>query len=321
MNISDYAKGNQQFKLRVGSQMYGTSTPESDEDFTGMFIAPIDYYYGLNRVEQVECGKVDKNKSGKNTKDAIDYTIYEFYKFCKLCKDNNPNMLEVLFVNKENIIECSPIGQKILDNRHIFLHKGVYQKLSGFAFSQKKKMLIKRDNYVDLTDGLEFFKENLSHNPNYGKRLVDSLKDESLLPDCIKLKNDHVSIGDLNFQYTKQVEKVMSSVEARIKKAGHRKESFLKHGFDPKFGSHFIRLLMQGVEIFKTGNLVFPLQYANTIRDIKSGKWIKEDIIKYGEELEKELESLYESSTKLPYTYNIDELNNFMIDILKEYHK
>jgi hypothetical protein len=47
--------------------------------------------------------------------------------------------------------------------------------------------------------------------------------------------------------------------------------------------------------------------------------YLNDNIYKYV--VEKELESLYESSTKLPYTYNIDELNNFMIDILKEYHK
>ena len=77
------------FECVTGSRLYGTSTPESDTDIRGVFIPPEEYYLGfLNKVEQVE----DK---------VSDVTHWELSKYLKLALDNNPNILELLFVPKE----------------------------------------------------------------------------------------------------------------------------------------------------------------------------------------------------------------------------
>ena len=90
--------------IRTGSHLYGVATEDSDLDLSGIFTAKEDYYIGLLNVEQIQSNIVSKNDIGRNTKDAIDCTVYDFRKYIKLLIQNNPNILEQLFVNNDNII-------------------------------------------------------------------------------------------------------------------------------------------------------------------------------------------------------------------------
>ncbi len=39
---------NKILEIKTGSFLYGTNTENSDEDFCGVFIPPINYYFGLD---------------------------------------------------------------------------------------------------------------------------------------------------------------------------------------------------------------------------------------------------------------------------------
>ena len=54
--------------------------------------------------------------------------------------DNNPNMLDLLFVPTECVTHSTKIGDMVRDKRKLFLHKGCWHKFKGYAFSQMKKM-------------------------------------------------------------------------------------------------------------------------------------------------------------------------------------
>jgi hypothetical protein len=54
--------------------------------------------------------------------------------------ENNPNMLESLFVSQNSILHCSTIAQMVREKRHIFLHKGCWHKFKSYAFSQMHKI-------------------------------------------------------------------------------------------------------------------------------------------------------------------------------------
>ena len=55
--------------------------------------------------------------------------------------DNNPNMIDSLFVSENCIRHITYVGKMVRENRHKFLHKGCYHKFSGYAYSQKNKMM------------------------------------------------------------------------------------------------------------------------------------------------------------------------------------
>jgi len=128
-------------KMRSGSHLYGTNTKNSDEDYTGVFLPDEDYVFGFLKVDEVDLGKKDKDESGKNTKDAIDFKAYEVRKFIKLAMDNNPNILELLFVNQENLVYLNNYGEFLLNTKEIFPHKGLYNRFIGYATSQKRKLI------------------------------------------------------------------------------------------------------------------------------------------------------------------------------------
>ena len=98
------AEENLILEIKSGSNLYGTTTPISDLDYVGIFMPDLEHVYGLNKIEEVDLDLKDKDEHGKNTSDAIDKKRYEFRRFCKLALDNNPNILEILFVNQPNII-------------------------------------------------------------------------------------------------------------------------------------------------------------------------------------------------------------------------
>jgi len=54
--------------------------------------------------------------------------------------DNNPNMIDSLFVPRECITHTTKVGEMVREKRHIFLHKGSWHKYKGYAYSQLNKM-------------------------------------------------------------------------------------------------------------------------------------------------------------------------------------
>lgn len=113
-----------------GSHAYGTNTPTSDVDVKGFAIPPSEYYLGFSKnFEQAEL-------KGKDP----DGVIYELRKFFKLARDCNPNIIEVLHTDPEDWISVHPVGQKILDNKDIFLSKKAYYTFFGYARAQLKRI-------------------------------------------------------------------------------------------------------------------------------------------------------------------------------------
>ena len=84
----------------------------------------------------------------------------------------------------------------------------------------------------------------------------------------MKFNQDYCVIGDLNLQKGIFIKKAVSMIEERLSKVGNRKTLITQHGFDTKFASNLIRLLLEGKELVSTGEIVFPLTYKQTILDI-----------------------------------------------------
>ncbi len=308
----------------VGSKLYGTNTPMSDEDFSGIFIAPKPYYLGLSHVEEVDCSFVSKLANGKNASDAIDFKLYELRKFMKLAMDNNPNILEHLFVPDDQVLFASSAGKRLLDNAHLFPWKGLKQKFLGYAFSQKHKMLIKVDNYTGLTEFNDWLKEHtlnpredtMCHGAYFTNQLLAELRDKKV--PGIKFHEHHATVGDINISLTDKLSKVGNKVRERLSKVGNREELYTKYGYDTKFGMHLVRLMLEGKELLQTGKLVYPLKERDLLLAMRNGEWAREDIISYSEQLESEIESIVEKSD-LPSKPRYQEIETLLIDMVQNH--
>ncbi len=312
--LREQAEANKILEVRIGSHLYGTNTPKSDEDFAGVFLPPIEYVFGLKSVKEVDLSVSDKNQEGKNTKDAVDRKLYEYRKFISLALQNNPNILEILYVNEPNIIYCNHYGRHLLSIKKLFLCSGLQKKFLGYAKAQKHKMIIRRDHYEDLKNGYEFLQ--LCPDKMTMSQIIDNQK--ILRPFHLKEKGFHVHCGDICFEPGVYVKKAKKMLKERLDKATSRIELVLKYGYDTKFGSHLIRLLKEGIEVLTTEHLEFPLSYRQELLDIRNGAFEIKELIQYSEELERQYEEAIKK-THLPQVPNFKEIEAHTILAMREW--
>jgi len=310
MNLSNIALTNRIIEIRSGSHLYGTNTETSDEDFVGIFMPSEELLFGLQNVEECSLNIISKDDAGKNTKDAVDRKLYEYKQFCKLAMKNNPNILELLFVDKKNIVFTNDFGKSLLDMKYKFPYLGLFESFIGYAHAQKHKMILK----ADKLDDLEIAYDILSNEDD--KIVMAQVLEKVGKPFFKKGNNLHIHIGDLCFEPGVYVKKARQLIKKRLDKFSNRKELIKDFGFDCKFGSHLIRLLREGIELLQTGNIQFPLTYANEILSIRKGKWSLEEVISYADELEKICEEEKKNS-KLPKKPNVKEIESFVIEQIK----
>jgi len=122
------------FSFIAGSHLYGTNIEGiSDIDIRGVFIPTKEYFLGFNKkIEQIEC-KVE------------DTTHFDIRKFLNLALDNNPNILEFLFVPENKITVSSKEWEDIMNNRNYFLSSRARWTFSGYAVSQLHR--VKKHRY------------------------------------------------------------------------------------------------------------------------------------------------------------------------------
>jgi predicted nucleotidyltransferase len=70
----------------------------------------------------------------------LDFSIYNIVDFMQLAMENNPNVLDVLFLPRRCILHSTKIAEHVREHRKEFLHKGAMGKLRGYAFSQISKI-------------------------------------------------------------------------------------------------------------------------------------------------------------------------------------
>lgn len=124
------------FETVIGSQAYGTSTPDSDVDVAGIMIPTVSYFYGLNKFEQFQGYDTDK-------------TIYNIQKAVRLIADNNPNMIDLISAPERCIIKNTRFWQKIMDNKELFISKKCRYTYMGYAISQLNRIKTHRKYLID----------------------------------------------------------------------------------------------------------------------------------------------------------------------------
>ena len=112
----------------AGSILYGTNTPKSDKDVRGVFIPSEPYFLGfLNRTEQFE----DKQN---------DIVFHDIRKFLKLALDNNPNIIEYLFIPQNLYSTITKEWEIILSHAKYFLSTKCRYTFMGYAHSQLNRI-------------------------------------------------------------------------------------------------------------------------------------------------------------------------------------
>jgi hypothetical protein len=262
----------------AGSRLYGTDTPESDEDTKGFTIAPFEYLAGMSGFEQQVLVQPDQ-------------VIFSLQKLFELLLKGDPNALEMLFVPPHQILRCSGVGYHVLDNRDLFLCKKFARRIRGYALSEWRKVR--------------------------GEQLVPIKRtstEDSVVEDIRKLfhpkKEDMDEIISLLFKnHTREIRKATGKLGEK------RKKQIEKFGFCVSSASHSLRLLEELIELMNTGKITFPRPNAVFLRDIKLGKVSIEEVEDWHTTLSRLAEEAEEKS-ELPEKPKIKSIHRMYNELI-----
>lgn len=253
-------------KIRTGSHLYGTSTPESDEDFVGVFVPNPEDILGLQDMKEIDLSTKNSGDERRNTKDDVDIKFYSIGKFLSLLLQNNPNILELLFADKKNIVHMDNTFAELFDYPEKFVSQKVFHSFGGYAYSQRAKLVVKKERYGSLCEGVEWIKTQIQEKYLVGdghvkitpvpisEEFANILNSKLIYYKGEKNNTEHFHKGmDLRMIYEK--------LTAERDRYGWRvkTDSFEKVGYDVKFGYHLVRLMMEGTQLLDTGKIEFPL--------------------------------------------------------------
>lgn len=298
-----------------GSHAYGTNIEGSDLDLRGVAThSPQDILTGSG-FEQV-------------TNEETDTVIYSLEKLITLLSNCNPNVIEILGLEPWQYIYISPIGQRLIDNKEMFLSKRAIHSFGGYATAQLRRLENKAARFVGqdqrekhILDSIEnsryTFPEKYFGNPNDGIRLyideaVNPLMNTEIFMD-INLK--HYPLRDYKGMWSE-----MNEIVKSYNKIGKRNQHAIERGKLSKHMMHLVRLYLMCFDILEKGEIItYRREEHDFLMDIRNGKYLDGEQQPTGEfyeivdELEAHLDRL-KVTTLLPDNPDYKKIKDFLVE-------
>ena len=316
------------FRYRAGSWAYGTNSPDSDEDYRGVFVAPLRQAFDLFHTsfvgseatlggwlskvkDAVEMG--DKDVALEYLRNAMlpdqgdlqfsvqtvqrpghDEELHELRKFLSLAAACNPNIIEFLYVEPPILITHeTEVWRTIKAHRHFFLSKRAKHTFSGYSIAQLKRIQRHRSYLLNPP----------THQPTRAEfglpeeTTVAREHHKALLSLPLEwVKDEARDIVRREKQYATAKEAWCSYQNWERERNPARREMERRFGYDGKHAAHLIRLIRMAKEILTEGIVRVYRPDHEELLAIRHGAWTYEQVVAYAEEADRELDSLYEAS-------------------------
>lgn len=122
-----------------GSTIHGTSVSgQDDRDELGVCVEPREYVIGLKHFEtHVWRTQPEGVKSGPGD---LDLTIHSLRKYVRLAAHGNPTIITLLFLPDEFVLECDPLGFRLVQHRQIMLSRKAGVSFLGYMTAQRERL-------------------------------------------------------------------------------------------------------------------------------------------------------------------------------------
>lgn len=312
-------------KTYFGSHLYGTSTPESDVDFKEIYVPHARDILTGNVKEHMS--KNTNNTSSKNTKDDVDHELYSLKYFFKLAADGETVALDMLHTPPSLVVKSDlpNVWKYIQDNRSRFYTTNMKSYL-GYVRKQASKYGVKGSRLAVLRQALKRSNEWGQYFDNGAVIRLSHMK--NVLPigefaSWVETENEKTgkqtfyNLLDRKFQDTltnKEFNAILVKLEENYGERARKAEA--NEGIDWKALSHACRGGLQLLEIYKTGDLVYPLQDAPFILDVKLGKHTFKTVQEFLEDIVDQVEHAAEQAAKNGMQQKVDM--SFWDDFLEQ---
>jgi uncharacterized protein len=288
-----------------GSVAHGMYVPKNDpdsiddKDVMGVYVGPLEHYLGFGRDDVYE-----------KWEGEWDCVFYELKKFVGLLLNCNPNVLSLLWVPPNGVIYESPLGERLRQNRQLFVTKKAYHSFSGYAHAQFKKMVSFNQQAQELMSRLEAQLTSFGIDPDFsdaGHSLRD-LKGQPFVGATTEMM---------------EVVKLYRGERRRYYSGGYmgqkRRELVRRVGYDAKNAAHLIRLLRMSIEFLTEGTLHVERADAPELLDIKRGNWSLEKVKAESQRLFALAQEAYVRSP-LPVEPDRAQAERLCVEMISEHH-
>jgi predicted nucleotidyltransferase len=308
------------YLVKHGSHAYGLNTPESDLDIKGVLIPPKEFILGYAyNIEQKENDpEVAKQLHIVEYEGKTDSVIYGIKKFFQLAAECNPNIIEVLFCDEDDILYMDDFGRILRKHRDLFLSTKARHTFAGYAFAQLKRI---KNHRAWLLDPPKAKPERA----DFG------------LPDREKLVNGDAlgtvkGLQKQGYNFSAELMTAISKEKRYASALAHWKqyENWKKnrnpvrakleaeYGYDLKHAMHLIRLGRMCLEILRGYGVIVKRPDRDELLAIRNGAWTYDQVVEYAEHMDIEAQDLYKRSS-LPRSPDIKKLNNLCMDMIESY--
>jgi uncharacterized protein len=316
------------FLTRAGSHAYGTNIEGSDEDFRGVCSLPSHIVFGF--IEKFEQARASEPQ---------DIEIYSIIKFADLAVKNNPNILELLFVDDSSIVTTTEKWERLRAVRQKFLSKRIASTFAGYAKSQLHRIRTHRNYLLNPVKSIptreEFGLPARSLIPKLhaadaavqkqldaiaGEWSIDKVQQLEMYGEVCKSLGFNSNFVEL-LHREKRYAALKSEQEAYNNWAKQRnpKRRALeeKCGYDSKHLMHLVRLYRECLECLETGTLEIKRHDAQELIEIRQGSWPFDKIEAWASDAESLIQKALQT-TKLPSRPDFNTINDIVQSIVKE---
>jgi predicted nucleotidyltransferase len=306
------------YLVNHGSHAYGLAVPESDRDVKGVLVAPTEIFIGYTTgFEQ----SINNQKLADYVRlGEIDSVVYGLQKFFKLASDCNPNIIELLWVDEDDVLFSTTAGSEIRDHRDLFLSLRARFTFAGYAHAQLKRINTHRRWLLDPPKGRP-------------ERVDFGLPNEKLISgDALgTVKN----LEDSGYSFSTELMEAIKKEKAFAAALAHWKQYEnwkatrnpkraaleAKYGYDTKHAMHLIRLMRMCAEILEGKGVIVRRKYdAAELNAIRRGGWCYDQIMVEAANLDARAAELYElNPAGLPKRANHKALNDLCVRLQKEH--
>lgn len=310
------------YKHVTGSRLYGTNLPNSDEDFSGVFLPSKKDILGLKKCPTELVHNIKYTNTTKNGKGDIDCKYLSIVQFLNLALQGQSIAVESFFIPKEM--------QEIKTEQWDLIESCVDKIISrdsivpfiGFAFAQAYKSEIKGANLRQVRSLIAYLKTSKS------KRLVEEIYE----------KEDHVIIGGIRvdkaiaddrktivlrvagkkYNVGIKVKQFLKSLIKMESKYGTRSEKAAEEGIDYKSLSHAYRMITEAEELLLYKKITFPRPDCDFLKLVRKGDYkvdYREDIVNRIDRLKYEIYPL----SQLPIAPDKEAIDELCVNIMAKH--
>jgi predicted nucleotidyltransferase len=237
--------------------------------------------------------------------------------------------VELLGCKPEHYLYLSPIGQELINNRHLFLSKKCIYSFGGYANQQLRRLDNKANRLVSQSEQEQHILKSIEHaSVTFKERYftTDSDAIKLYIDKSDREEYDTEIFMDVNLTHYplrdyKSMWSDMNTIVKDYSKFGKRNQNAIEHGKLAKHMMHLVRLFLMCLDILNNGEI-------NTYRDkdhdflmsIRNGKYLDDNRQPTAEffdivtDLENQLK-IAKEKTKLPDLPDYKRINEFMISV------